>query len=164
MTDQIPVAALSLSVPSFLLGTAGTLSIAARALGGIVGITIFTAIYDNKMGVALPADEAALLGKAGLNVTELLPQVLGAISASDPPAALAQIQGLPPSMIGAVLGVFEDANTYSWKYVWIAIATVVAANAVAACFLKPVKDRMNNHVESALEESDVRHKQMVREY
>lgn len=148
-------------MPSFLLGTAGTLSVAARAFGGIIGITIFTAIYDNKMGVALPADEAALLGEAGLNVSELLPQVLAAFDASSPPAALAQIQGLPQSMIGAILGVFQDANTYSWKYVWIAVSVVVAANAVVACFLKPVKDRMNGHVESALEESDIRHKQMV---
>lgn len=113
------------------------------------------------MGVALPADEAALLGEAGLNVSELLPQVLAAFDASSPPAALAQIQGLPQSMIGAILGVFQDANTYSWKYVWIAVSVVVAANAVVACFLKPVKDRMNGHVESALEESDIRHKQMV---
>ena len=42
VTTVIPVVALALSVPSFLLGTAGTLSIAGRALGGIIGITIFT--------------------------------------------------------------------------------------------------------------------------
>lgn len=155
------VAALSLSVPSFLLGTAGTLSISARALGGIIGITIFTAIYDNKMGQALPADEAAVLGQAGVNVTQYLPQVLGAISATNPPEALAQIQGLSPQLIPAILGAFADANTYSWKYVWIAIAVVVAANALVACFLKPVKDRMNGHIESALEESDVRQKQIM---
>lgn len=151
-------------MPSFLLGTAGTLSISARAFGGIVGITIFTAIYDNKMGVALPSDEAALLGQAGLNVSELLPEVLAAFDAASPPEALAKIQGLPVSMIGAVLGVFEEANTYSWKYVWIAIASVVAANALVACFLKPVKDRMNGHIESALEKSDVRHKQMIKDF
>lgn len=139
VTTVIPIAALSLSVPSFLLGTAGTLSTAVRAFGGIIGITIFTAIYNNKMGVALPADEAAFLGQAGLNVTELLPKFLAVMNTASPPAALAQIQGLPPSMIGAVLGVFEDANTYSWKYVWIAVSTVVAANAVMACFFKPVK-------------------------
>lgn len=40
--------AISLSVPSYLLGTAGTLSIAARALGGIVGVTVFSAIYNNE--------------------------------------------------------------------------------------------------------------------
>lgn len=160
-TNLLQVAALSLSVPSFLLGTAGTLSISARAFGGIIGITIFTAIYNNQMAAVLPTDEASVLGQAGLNVPQLLPQVLGAFDAPSPPAALAQIQGLPGQLIPAILGTFEDANTYSWKYVWIAIAVVVAANAVVACFLKPVKDRMNGHIESALEESEVRHKQIM---
>lgn len=148
-------------MPSFLLGTAGTLSISARALGGIIGITIFTAIYDNKMAQSLPVDMAGTLGEAGLNVTQLLPQVLGAFDATSPAAALAEIQGLPPQLITAVLGTFLEANTYSWKYVWIAISVVVAANAIAACFLKPVSDRMNGHIESALEDSDVRQKQIM---
>lgn len=83
--NRTTVAALSLSVPSFLLSTTGTLSIAARAFGGIIGIAIFTAIYDNKMAAALPADEAALLGKSGLGVNELLPQALGAFNTADRP-------------------------------------------------------------------------------
>lgn len=70
---------------------------------------------------------------------------------------------LPANLIGAVLDMFAEANTYACEYVWIAVATVVAANAVVACFLRPVRDRMNGHVDSALEESDVRHKQMVNE-
>lgn len=113
------------------------------------------------MGQALPLDEAAVLGQAGLNVPELLPQVLGALSAPDPPAALAQIPGLFPQLIPQILGAFLDANTYSWKYVWIAIAVVVAVNAAVSCFLQPVKDRMNGHIESALEQSDVREKQIM---
>lgn len=148
-------------MPSFLLGTAGTLSISARAFGGIIGITIFTAIYNNKMGEVLPTMEASILGQAGLSVPQLLPQVLGSFEAADPPAALAQIQGLSPQLIPQLLGAFLDANTYSWKYVWIAIAVVVAANGLVACFLKPVKDRMNGHIESALEESEVRQKQIM---
>lgn len=144
-----------------MLGTAGTLSISARAFGGIIGITIFTAIYDNKMAGSLPTNEAAVLGAARLNVSEFLPQVLGSFDAPSPPAALAQIQGLPPQLIPEILGAFLNANTYSWKYVWIAIAVVVAANALVACFLKPVKDRMNGHIESALEESEVRQKQIM---
>lgn len=138
-----------------MLGTAGTLSISARALGGIIGITIFTAIYNNKMAEALPIDISNVLGQAQLDVPQLLPQVLGAFHAANPPAALAMIQGLPAQLIPACLGAFADANTYAWKYVWIALAAVVAANAFAAYFLKPVRAMMNNHIESALEESEV---------
>jgi hypothetical protein len=37
----------------------------------------------------------------------------------------------------------------------------VAANALAACFLKSVAHQMNSHIESALEESEARRKQMA---
>jgi hypothetical protein len=39
-----------LNIPCYtdLLGTAATVSVSCRALGGIVGITILTAVYNNK--------------------------------------------------------------------------------------------------------------------
>ncbi|KAF4341205.1 drug facilitator PEP5 [Fusarium beomiforme] len=157
VTTVIPVVALSLSVPSYLLGTAGTLSVSGRALGGAIGITIFTSIYHNKMGTALPKAVGSVLAAAGHS--GLLPDVLSAINSGNP-AALSHVSGLPASLIPAVQAANDHANTYSWRFVWIAIAVVVAANAVAACFLKSVSDQMNSHVESALEDSDVRRKQM----
>ncbi|KAF7534168.1 hypothetical protein G7054_g6486 [Neopestalotiopsis clavispora] len=48
VTTTLPIVALGLSVPSYLLGTAATVSVSCRALGGIVGITILTAVYNNK--------------------------------------------------------------------------------------------------------------------
>lgn len=44
-TTVLPPAGVTLSVPGYLLGTASTLTQATRALGGIVGITVFTAIH-----------------------------------------------------------------------------------------------------------------------
>lgn len=156
VTTVIPIVALALSVPSFLLGTAGTFSVSCRALGGIIGITIFTAIYNNKMATRLPADVGAVLGPAG--ELALLPDTLTALQTGDP-SALGHVPGLSQSLIPGILDAQTDANVYSWKYVWIAIAAIVAANAVAACFLESVAGRMNNHVESALEESEAREKQ-----
>jgi hypothetical protein len=157
VTTVIPIVALVLSVPSFLLGTAGTLSVSCRALGGIVGITMFTAILNNKLGKALPRDIAPVLGSAGY--ANLTSDVIVALLGQNP-AALSLIPGLPPSLIPAIRGAQAQAETYSWKYVWIAICAFVGANAVASCFLQPVGPRMNNHIESALEQSEVREKQM----
>jgi len=114
------VVALGLSIPSFLIGTAATISISCRALGGIIGITIFTAIYNNKYA-----------------------SIVGAELASNSRA---------PVVVGA--------SEKSWRYVWIAIACLVAANGVVACFLKGVSPMMNHHVESALEEGKVREEQL----
>jgi hypothetical protein len=131
--------------------------VAGRALGGIIGITIFTAIYNNNMSVALPANVAGVLTAAGS--PELIPDVLTALGTRNP-QALEQIPDLAPSLIGSILAATAEANTYSWKYVWVAISVFVAANALVSCFLEPVAPKMNNHIESALEESEVRRDQM----
>jgi len=158
VTTVIPVVALVLSVPSFLLGTAGTLSVSCRALGGIVGITMFTAIYNNKIASSLPREVGSVLAPAGYG--NLIPNVVPALLSPNP-TALNHIPGLPASMIPAIRGAQVQAETYSWKYVWIAICAFVAANAAVSCLLEPVGARMNDHVESALEQSEVREKQMV---
>jgi hypothetical protein len=114
-------------------------------------------IHENKLASALPKLVGSVLESAGLS--DLNSEVLAALN-SGSPTALSQVSGLPASLIPDIEGADSDADTYSWRYVWIAIAVVVAANAVAACFLKSVAQQMNDHVESALEESDVRRKQL----
>jgi hypothetical protein len=114
------VTALALSIPSFLIGTAATVSMSCRALGGIVGITLFTAIYDNKYA-SYVGPEIANNSKAPVQKVE---------------------------------------SARAWKYMWITLACLIAANGVAACFLKSVKRMMNEHVESALEHNNVREKQL----
>jgi hypothetical protein len=121
VTTTIPVTALALSIPSFLIGTAATVSISCRALGGIIGITIFTAIYNNKYASYLGRELAA-----NTHAPAIVPE-----------------------------------SERAWKYVWIAIACLVAANGVAACFLKSVKPMMNDHVESALEDGKIRAAQLA---
>jgi len=158
VTTVIPIVALVLSVPSFLLGTAGTLSVAARALGGIIGITIFTAIQTNKIGPALGSDVGTVLGKAGYS--NLTPDVVAALLSPNP-TALNLVVGLPPSLIPAIRGAQLQAETHSWKYVWIAVSMLVLANAIVSCFLKSVSKHMNSHIESALEDSEERKKQMT---
>ncbi|RAL66473.1 hypothetical protein DID88_006163 [Monilinia fructigena] len=120
VTTTIPAVALGLSVPAFLIGKAATVSISCRALGGIIGITIFTAIYDNKYAELVWPEVAA--------------------------------NGNAPILV--------DESVKAWKYVWIAVASLVATNGIAACFLKSVAPMMNHHVESALEPSKLREAQL----
>ena len=157
VTTVIPIVALTLSVPSFLLGTAGTLSISCRALGGIIGITIFTAIFNNRLASLATPSISKVLIESGAPVP--LPAVLGALSVGDPHALLPL--GLPEVVNEALLGTYAVARQNSWTYVWVAVSTLVFVNAIFCCFLKPVRDNMNAHVESALEESEVRREQMV---
>ena len=167
MTNSYTVAALALSVPSFLLGVAGTLTISCRALGGIIGITIFTAIHSNKLATELPQKVAGALlatnAASPQDLHTLLAEVLGALANQSlpPPVALGAIQPpLSKPTVGAILGAMADAQTQSWKWVWVAIAAIVALNAAVACTARPVRDHMNDHIESALEDSDVRSRQI----
>ncbi|KAJ5610199.1 hypothetical protein N7510_006918 [Penicillium lagena] len=157
VTTVIPVTALALSVPSFLLGTAGTISISGRALGGTIGITIFTAVYNNKIGVALGQNVGEALATAGKG--NLTAEVVGALLSSNP-NALNLVPGVTPALIPKIQVAQQMAVAYSWKYVWIAVCVVVAANALVACSLQSVARKMNNHIESALEDSEVRKNQM----
>ena len=154
---SLSVVALGLSVPSFLLGTAGTISISCRALGGIVGITIFTSIFNNKYAAHLQQYVPTAVKGQGYS-DKVLSEVFALIESPNP-AAL-PTSSLPKPLIGAVEGALATARNNSWTYVWVAIACLVAANAIAACFLKSVAPKMNHHVESALEKSDVRHEQL----
>lgn len=125
------VVALSLSVPSFLLGTAGTISISFRALGGITGVTIFTAIYNNQYAVNLPAEVSSVLLPTGASES-IVQAVLGALTLPiPPPVALAAVDGISADIIGPLLGAVAIASANSWKYVWATIAALVAANALA---------------------------------
>lgn len=153
----ILVVALTLSIPSFLLGTAGTISVSTRALGGIIGITIFTAIFDNKYAAHLRTYVPAVVTEQGYNAT-VAAEVMDLLSSPNP-AAL-PTSGLPARLIGAVEAAVALAKQNSWTFVWVAIACLVAANAVAACFLKSVAPNMNYHIESALEASEVRQAQL----
>lgn len=168
LLTSVTVVALALSVPSFLLGAAGTLSISCRALGGIIGITIFTAIHSNKYVSNLaidvpPAFTHTYTGSAS-DEKVILGKILGALANTDtpPPVALEQIQpALSKATIGAVLEEVSQAETSAWKWVWVAISSLVALNALVSCFANPVKEKMNLHVESALEHSDTRTSQMT---
>ncbi|KIW19448.1 hypothetical protein PV08_00020 [Exophiala spinifera] len=159
VTTVIPIVALGLSVPSFLLGTAGTLSISSRALGGITGVTVYTAIYDNKFAQIQPHKIDKVLVAA--NERKLLPLVLEALSSPAPaPVSLAQVPGLPGNLIGPIVKAVAAANAEAYKYVWITIMAIVLGGAIACLFLKSVKADMNSHVESALEHSTTRDLQM----
>lgn len=67
---------------------------------------------------------------------------------------------LPQALIGSVLEAVQDAQAQSWKWGWVTLSMIILATAIMCCFLLPVSDRMNRHVESAVEKSEVRDKQM----
>jgi len=102
-------------------------------LGGITGITIFTAVYNNRYTAELPKNVAnALSGTSdSQNITS---EVLKALSSGAPPVvALKAIPTLSKNDIRLVMSAIVDANAASWKWVWVVIAYVQHQKGPFAC-------------------------------
>lgn len=152
----VPVAGIALVVPSHLLATSNTLLTCIRALGGAIGIAIFSAVYRNKISENFGTYLIPVLAKAGFP-PELYPEIIAIVQ--NAPQALAQIPHITPELIQAIMGAAATSNAESFKYVWICITAAAAASTLASLFVRDVPDRMTNEVESALEVSKVREKQ-----
>ncbi|KAI1629102.1 major facilitator superfamily domain-containing protein [Exophiala viscosa] len=157
VTTVVPVVVMSYSVPSYLLGTAETLLASTRALGGVVGITIFATVYGNAMKANLPTGVAEAAIGAGLpksSITAFLGALLSSIG------SLTDVKGITPTIIDAALVAIKDISARSFRFVWIANMAIAVAAGLLCVLLKPVKDEMTDHVESALEIGQLRKKQM----
>ncbi|KEF54080.1 uncharacterized protein A1O9_09875 [Exophiala aquamarina CBS 119918] len=169
----LPPTILSYSVPSHLFGTGGTLLASTRALGGTVGITIFSTIYGNKMKGK--PKHVRLFTDSARSIADLPPSVAeAAIAAGLPPTSAAHflaaylgpvgsvvdVSGVTPKIIEAATSAVADTSARSFRYVWFANMAIAVATAAVCVFLRPIADEMTEHVESALEVSDLRTEQM----
>ncbi|KAL3460213.1 major facilitator superfamily domain-containing protein [Aspergillus heterothallicus] len=154
----LPVVLVTYAVPEFLIGTASTVMTSIRALGGIIGITVFTAIYSNDVSSKLPTAVAKAAIEAGLpesSLTQFLPAFLGGQQ-----NLLASINGVTAQVLAACVEASKVASAASFRNVWFVNMAFGLVAAILSVFLLPVKDRMTNHIESALESGKVRDAQL----
>lgn len=91
-----------------------------------------------------------------------LGQIVTLLGIPDPSVLLGS--GLPMPVIGALERALAVANARAYSLVWVALAVLVAAAAIPCCFLRSVSAALeSHHVESALETSDVRTRQLNEE-
>lgn len=120
LTSLVTIA--QLSTPPNLVAVATGLIIAARSLGGSIGLGIFTAILNSAIAGKLPAKIAAAVVPLGLN-PQALPLFIGALAAHND-AALFAVPGVSPQIIGAGVQALQQAYLESFRGVWIAAAVV----------------------------------------
>ena len=153
----IPSSGTALSVPPALIGTSLMVLQSCRALGGTIGITIFTAVYSEKIATYLPAYVSPVAIEAGLSPSSL-PAVFAALKSGNS-ALLTAVPGMTGQILGAVGAAFSEASSKSCEFVWLAIMAFSAFSAVAAFLVQDVPEKYNNFVESALEHNEVREEQ-----
>ncbi|KPM41468.1 hypothetical protein AK830_g5098 [Neonectria ditissima] len=158
VTTVIPPVILTYAVPSHLLGTAGTLLASIRALGGIIGITIFATINSNYVQANQVPSITDAVVKAGFPRSSVDDFVAKFISGDTD--GITAITGATPAIIAAAEQALKLMTARSFRFVWIANAVIGLVTAGLTAFLQPVISSMTAHVEVPLEEGKWRDKAM----
>ncbi|KAF2650004.1 MFS general substrate transporter [Lophiostoma macrostomum CBS 122681] len=151
---------VQLAVPHHLMATATAMVVSCRTLGG----SIFTAAYSTALSTRLnsniPSYLAQAVAQAGLPPSSIGP-FIGAFVGKDE-AALAQIPGVTPAVLGAAGGAFQRAFADSIRVVY-EIAAPFGAVACILCLLLPsFRSIMDHKIEAPLEDQHEHHKNAVK--
>ncbi|PMD22398.1 MFS general substrate transporter [Hyaloscypha hepaticicola] len=144
----VPVGGIALVVPPQLLGTSNLILSVVRVIGGILGLTIFQTVYNNKAAVIIPAAIVPFLIEAGFP-QPVIPEIIEVVLQS--PSALGGIPAIPPQALDQILALNAQASAECYKYVWYCITAVSGACFISTLFLQDVPERMTNQVEIVLE-------------
>lgn len=113
--------------------------------------------FSNFSTATLPGGVAEAALSAGLPSSSVSSFVEAMVSGT---GSVTDIPGVTGQIVAAATAAVADVSARAFRYVWIINMAAAVAAAVSCFFLHPVGDRMTTHVESALEESQLRAKQM----
>ncbi|KAH9207578.1 major facilitator superfamily domain-containing protein [Leptodontidium sp. 2 PMI_412] len=146
------VTAAQLSVDPALISISSGLLISIRSLGAAIALAIYNAIFNSQFSTVLAPNIGAAVLPLGLS-PEDLPALINALVNSNQ-AALMQITGVTPQIIGAGVTALQESYLQSFRYIWLCAGVLSAVASISALFLiNPAKD-MNMHVDAPLEESE----------
>ncbi|KAH0835384.1 hypothetical protein AYO21_11745 [Fonsecaea monophora] len=130
--------------PNMLIATAMSLVASIRALGGSIGIVIFSQIFHHEVSIKWPAQVSKALLEAGLPGSEL--EEFIELAASGATSQLLKLPGVTP----ALLGVFEVASAQayadSFRFIWYSLIPFTALSLALAFLLQSTKSQMNSQV------------------
>ncbi|KAE8331419.1 major facilitator superfamily domain-containing protein [Aspergillus sergii] len=133
-----------LCTPDHLIAHAVSTNSAIRALGGSVGVVIFSQIYQSKVKTFLPERVTEAVIASGLDPTNVA-AFLQALSESNA-EAMARIEGLTPQITAAGEKAAAQAYADSYRFVWYSLIPFGVIAVSLALFLKPVKEQLTRQV------------------
>jgi len=144
------IAGVQLSTPHHLIATATALTTSARAVSATVFTAIYAATLNTRLARYIPSYVAKAALEAGLPKSSLMAFV-GALASNDA-AALSEIPGISPSIIGAGVVALKQAFADGIRAVYIIAAAFGALACFACLFLGDLKATMNYHVDAPIED------------
>ncbi|KAL2281087.1 hypothetical protein FJTKL_11767 [Diaporthe vaccinii] len=143
------VTTAQLSTPPELIASATGIIIGIRALGGSVGIPIYTAVYNNQYSrgfgaVASAATQAGLSADTAQEFAQILMQTSGNSS------AVAFLPGITPEIINAGSVARLDSIALAYRYIWITGIPFMLMATTASYFIVDHKEEFNHRVDTPL--------------
>jgi hypothetical protein len=117
---------------------------AVRAIGGSVGITVFSTILNNQMTKHAGTAVAEAVVPLGLNEAWLLPLVFDLVNENY--AAVQQIDGMTPAIFQAAKLAIEESWRKGFHNMYLCSGALAAFSIVAAALTKDVSKNMTDHV------------------
>lgn len=150
---------VQLAVPHHLIATATAMVVSCRTIAGFIFTAAYSTALNSSLETKIPSYLAQAAVQAGLPPSSIGP-FIGAFAGRNQ-AALAQIPGVTPAVLGAAGGAFQQAFADSVRVVY-EIAAPFGAVACILCLLLPsFKDIMDHKIEAPLEVRHKHHKEVV---
>ncbi|KEF60624.1 uncharacterized protein A1O9_02185 [Exophiala aquamarina CBS 119918] len=148
-----------LSTPPELIAIASGLMVAVRSFGGTIGLAVYNAIFNHTFSANLASKIATATLPLGLPTASLGPLIDAVLTQDN--AALAEISGVTPEIIGAAVGGLTETYVLAFRYVWVAAACFTSVGVILSFFIFDPKKDFNAHIDAPVENIVVVHHEEI---
>ncbi|CAH0022090.1 unnamed protein product [Clonostachys rhizophaga] len=148
ITPTMMVAAQLTTPPELIALVSGLITI-ARSVGGVVGLAINSAIFNNTLSSELPdkiGAAATSLGFPGSSLERLIAAII-----SQDSIALGDIPGATADIINAAQAGRLEAYALAFRNCWIASACFCIPGVIVTLFLKDPRTEFKSHIDAPVE-------------
>ncbi|KIW12779.1 hypothetical protein PV08_07966 [Exophiala spinifera] len=146
--NLVTIVVTGLVAPPNDIGVAQGFFGSTRLTFGTVAVSIFLAIYSNRLGVFLPQEITPAVEAAGLPASSI-PDLFLAL-ANGTSAAMEAVPGVDIAVLNALQFATRQAYTHAFKIVYLASLGFTGIGLCSAFFLKDVNDYLTNYVNKTL--------------
>lgn len=140
---------VTLCTPDHLIGAASSVSNSLRAVGGSVGVVIFSQVFASKVKTYVPNEIAKETILAGLPPTSAQALILAIMTRNTD--QIAKIPGVTPQVLAAAAAATKSGYSKSFKYVWYSLIPFAVVSMGVAFLLQPTSSQMTHTVAAGVQ-------------
>ncbi|KAH7417768.1 putative siderophore iron transporter [Cadophora sp. MPI-SDFR-AT-0126] len=142
--------AIQLATPPEMISVATGVWYWMRGFGGMIGIAVNTALYNNAISSNAPSKVAAAVLPLGFPADSLESLIQALLSQQ--PEAIAHVPNITPEVSAVAGDAILDAYAIAFRHVWLAAVGFSAFGAVTCLFFHNPKDKFTGHIDAPADE------------